>query len=67
MSQAVIIKSNKYGIHLILDKDMSFPKMIDAIIAKLKNKKNFSKMRGLESPLKEESSQWKKSRRLLRQ
>ena len=58
MSQAVIIKSNKYGIHLILDKDMSFPKLIDAIIAKFKESEKF---------FKEESSQWKKNRRLLRQ
>ena len=43
MSQAVIIKSNKYGIHLILDKDMSFPKLIDAIIAKFKESEKFFK------------------------
>ena len=28
MSQAVVIKSNKYGINLILDKDMAFQELL---------------------------------------
>jgi septum site-determining protein MinC len=43
MSQAVIIKSNKYGIHLILDKDMPFSELMDAIIAKFKESEKFFK------------------------
>lgn len=43
MSQAVIIKSNKYGIHLILDKDMPFRELLDAIIVKFKESEKFFK------------------------
>jgi septum site-determining protein MinC len=43
MSQAVVIKSNKYGIHLVLDKDMAFEKLLSAIVDKLKEAEKFFK------------------------
>ncbi len=43
MSQAVIIKSNKYGIHLILDKDISFQALLDAVVEKFKESEKFFK------------------------
>lgn len=43
MSQAVIIKSNKYGIHLILEKEISFQSLLDAIIEKFKESEKFFK------------------------
>ena len=41
MSQAVVIKSNKYGINLILDKDLPFAELLDAIIAKFRESEKF--------------------------
>lgn len=41
MSQAVVIKSNKYGIHLILDRNMPFPELLNAIIGKFKESEKF--------------------------
>lgn len=43
MAQAVIIKSNKSGIHLILDKEMTFPLLLDAIVEKFKESDKFFK------------------------
>lgn len=43
MSQAVIIKSNKYGIHLVLDNEISFQSLLDAIIEKFKESEKFFK------------------------
>ena len=43
MSQAVVIKSNKYGINLILDKDLPFAELLDAIIAKFQESEKFFK------------------------
>lgn len=43
MSQAVIIKSNKYGIHLILDNDMSFQSLLNAIVEKFRESEKFFK------------------------
>lgn len=43
MSQPVIIKSNKYGIHLVLDKDISFQSLLNAIIEKFKESEKFFK------------------------
>lgn len=43
MSQAVIIKSNKSGIHLILDKEMPFQSLLNAIIEKFKESEKFFK------------------------
>lgn len=43
MSQAVIIKSNKYGLHLILDNDMSFQSLLEAVIEKFKESDKFFK------------------------
>ena len=39
MSQTVIIKSNKYGINLILDPNVSFRELLAAIIEKAKAEK----------------------------
>ena len=36
MSQSVTIKSNKYGINLILDADMPFADLIKAVVEKFK-------------------------------
>ena len=36
MSQAVVIKSNKYGIHLVLSNEISFKALLDAIVEKFK-------------------------------
>ncbi len=43
MSQTVIIKSNKYGINLILDPDMPFKELLEAIIEKFKESEKFFK------------------------
>ena len=41
MSQSVTIKSNKYGINLILDRDLPFEELLDAIIAKFLESEKF--------------------------
>ncbi len=41
MSQAVIIKSNRYGIHLILDRDMPFQSLLGAIVSKFTESAKF--------------------------
>ena len=43
MSQTVIIKSNKYGINLILDPNVSFRELLAAIIEKFKESEKFFK------------------------
>ncbi len=43
MSQAVVIKSNKYGIQLILDPDMPFADLLQAVIEKFEDSKKFFK------------------------
>ncbi len=43
MKQAVIIKSEKSGIHLILDEERPFPELLDEIIFKFKESENFFK------------------------
>lgn len=43
MSQAVVLKSNRYGINLILDKDMEFSELLEAIAAKFQESENFFK------------------------
>ncbi len=43
MSQAVILKSNQYGLHLILDKNMPFPSLLEAIVAKFRESDKFFK------------------------
>ena len=43
MSQSVTIKSNKYGINLILDADMSFADLIKAVVEKFKASANHFK------------------------
>ena len=41
MSQPVIIKSNQYGIHLILDPDLPFEELLDRIIEKFLGSEKF--------------------------
>lgn len=43
MSQAVVIKSNKYGINLILDKNLPFVELLEAIKAKFQESEKFFK------------------------
>lgn len=43
MSQSVTIKSNKYGINLVLDADMPFADLIKAVVEKFKASANFFK------------------------
>ena len=43
MSQAVVIKSNKYGINLILDNDMAFQELLTAIKEKFQESEKFFK------------------------
>ena len=43
MSQAVVIKSNKYGINLILDPDMPFGELLSSIIEKFQDSAKFFK------------------------
>ncbi len=43
MSQSVILKSNKYGINLILDKDIGFEELLSDIIAKFQEADSFFK------------------------
>ena len=45
MSQSVTIKSNKYGINLILDADMSFADLIKAVVEKFKASANLFHLR----------------------
>lgn len=43
MSQAVVIKSNKYGINLVLDKDMPFEELLRAVVEKFEDSAKFFK------------------------
>ncbi len=43
MSQAVIIKSNRFGIHLVLNKEMEFQALLRAIVEKFKESEKFFK------------------------
>ena len=43
MSQAVVIKSNKYGINLVLDKTMAFQELLTAIKEKFQESEKFFK------------------------
>ena len=43
MAQKVIIKSNKYGINLILDPDIAFDDLLKAVIEKFKESEKFFK------------------------
>ena len=43
MSQSVTIKSNKYGINLILSPEATFDELLEAIIEKFKASANFFK------------------------
>ena len=36
MSKPVVLKSNKYGINLILDKDMDFEELLGCILERFK-------------------------------
>jgi septum site-determining protein MinC len=43
MSQSVVIKSNKYGIHLVLDKDVDFDIILKEVVDKFKDTEKFFK------------------------
>lgn len=43
MSQPVIIKSNKYGLHLILDRSLPFDELLDAVAGKFRESDKFFK------------------------
>ena len=43
MQQSVVLKSNKYGINLILDRDMAFKELLQCIIEKFKESEGFFK------------------------
>ena len=43
MSQSVMIKSNKYGINLVLDPDISFQELLGDVIEKFKASEKFFK------------------------
>jgi septum site-determining protein MinC len=43
MSQSVVVKSNKYGIHLVLDKDVEFKKILKEVVEKFKDTEKFFK------------------------
>ena len=43
MAQTVMIKSNKYGINLILDPDIAFADLLKAVIEKFKESEKFFK------------------------
>jgi septum site-determining protein MinC len=43
MSQSVVIKSNRYGIHLVLDKDVDFETILKEIVDKFKDTEKFFK------------------------
>lgn len=43
MSQTVIIKSNKYGINLVLDPDITFEELLSAVVQKFKESEKFFK------------------------
>jgi septum site-determining protein MinC len=43
MSQSVVIKSNKYGIHLVLNKDADFQDILNEVIEKFKDTEKFFK------------------------
>lgn len=43
MSQSVILKSNKYGLNLILDQEVSFQTLLDGIVDKFKESEPFFK------------------------
>lgn len=60
MSQSVTIKSNKYGINLILDADMSFADLIKAVVEKFKASANFFKNAKLAISFEEGIFQMKK-------
>ena len=63
MSQSVTIKSNKYGINLILDADMSFADLIKAVVEKFKASAIFLKTQSLLFHLREGIFQMKSSSR----
>ena len=54
MSQSVTIKSNKYGINLVLDPEIGFDELLKDVVEKFKASSTFLKMQNWHCPLKEE-------------
>ena len=48
MSQPVILKSNRYGINLILDNNISFAELKKAVLDKFKESEKFFKNASIE-------------------
>lgn len=55
MSQAVIIKSSKNGINLVLDASMPFPELLTEILHKFTEAERFSRTHRLPSLLRAEN------------
>lgn len=45
MTKELVLKRNKYGINLILDKETPFPKLLEAIAEKFRETGTFLRMR----------------------
>lgn len=52
LTQAVVIKSKSYGIHLVLNPDVTFQELLEAVIEKFADSGAFLKMQMSESRLK---------------
>lgn len=55
MTKELVLKRNKYGINLILDKDTPFPKLLEAITEKFKETGTFLRMQKWQYLSKEEN------------
>lgn len=64
MSQSVTIKSNKYGINLVLNPDVAFDDLLKDVVEKFKASSSFLKMRNLHLHLREEHFRMMKNNRL---
>ena len=63
MSQSVTIKSNKYGINLVLDPEIGFDELLKDVVEKFKASSTFFKMQNWHCPLKEENFRKRKNSR----
>ena len=65
MSQSVTIKSNKYGINLVLDPEIGFDELLKGCCRKVQSQSStlFLKMQNWHCPLKEENFRKRKNSR----
>ena len=61
MSQPVVLKSNRYGINLIMDADMPFGQLEEAILEKFRESESFLKTRRSQFLLRDAGSHRKKN------